>query len=196
MRRITRATVDRTGNRYCGPLVLAALMGCSTAEAAAKVRRVNGDHNRAIKGMHNYELIKTLKAAGHTLIDVPVAKHLVEARNHRQGTAPALPRGQGLAGNLTSVSTLAQDTAMNTGDKPMMEQRVPRHPSETPAAKPTARDTHRSPDGRVWWIAEGHPQTNKEWAVCRLVENGFLTHTAIWARKDLTPQETQQCPKT
>lgn len=86
-RRITRAPVDRTGNRYCGPLVLAALIGCTTAEAAAKVRSATGDHS-AIKGMHNHELIKTLKAAGHTLLELPVAMRMVEARN------PGEPSGQ------------------------------------------------------------------------------------------------------
>lgn len=63
MKTIKRATVDRDGNRYCGPLVLAALLGVSTAEAAEQVRR-HSNHTGAVKGMHNHDLLKTLMANG------------------------------------------------------------------------------------------------------------------------------------
>jgi hypothetical protein len=49
-----------------------------------------------------------------------------------------------------------------------------------------ARIIHRSADGREWWIDEGHPDTNVDWCICRAVEHGFLMHTVIWARNDLT----------
>jgi hypothetical protein len=77
---ITRTTVDRSGNRYCGPLVLAALLGCTTAEAAAKVRAACG-HGHTIKGMTNNELLKTLIAGGYSVTELNVSKHYVEARN-------------------------------------------------------------------------------------------------------------------
>jgi hypothetical protein len=78
-RRITRQSVDRSGNRYCGPLVIAALLGCSTAEAAAKVREA-ADTDRAIKGMYNNEMVKTLAANGFTVAKLEVPKHYVARR--------------------------------------------------------------------------------------------------------------------
>jgi hypothetical protein len=79
-RRITRQNVVRDGNRYCGPLVLAALLGCSTSEAAAKVREATGT-DRAIKGMHNDEMVKTLvRAGGFNVEKLEVPKHYIEHR--------------------------------------------------------------------------------------------------------------------
>lgn len=41
--------------------------------------------------------------------------------------------------------------------------------------------------GRVWWINEGHPDTDKDFCVCRTIDDGGnLGHTAIIARKELT----------
>lgn len=77
--RITRQNVVRDGNRYCGPLVLAALLGCTTAEAAAKVRLATNS-DRAIKGMHNDEMVKTLvRVGGFDIRKLDVPKHY-EAR--------------------------------------------------------------------------------------------------------------------
>jgi hypothetical protein len=77
--RITRQSVDRDGNRYCGPLVIAALLGCSTAEAAAKVRLATNS-DRAIKGMFNNEMLKTLvRVGGFDVRQLDVPKHY-EAR--------------------------------------------------------------------------------------------------------------------
>lgn len=52
---------------------------------------------------------------------------------------------------------------------------------------PRINECYRSADGRVWWINEGHPDTSAEYGICREVVRGYLMHTAIWARKDLTP---------
>jgi hypothetical protein len=78
-RRITSQSVDRSGNRYCGPLVLAALLGCTSAEAAAKVREATGA-DRAIKGMFNHEMLKTLAANGFRVAQLPVPKRYVSRR--------------------------------------------------------------------------------------------------------------------
>lgn len=53
--------------------------------------------------------------------------------------------------------------------------------------EPKVRECVKSTDGRIWWIDEAHPNTNARYAVCRAVERGFLTHTAIWARAELSP---------
>jgi hypothetical protein len=78
-RRITRKSVDRSGNRYCGPLVLAALLGGTSAEAAAKVREAAGT-DRAIKGISNHEMLKTLAANGFRVAQLPVPKRYVARR--------------------------------------------------------------------------------------------------------------------
>jgi hypothetical protein len=78
--RITRQDVKRDGNRYCGPLVIAALLGCTTAEAAAKVRLATNS-DRAIKGMHNDEMVLTLvRVGGFDVQKLEVPKHYVEDR--------------------------------------------------------------------------------------------------------------------
>lgn len=74
-RRITHQSVKRDGNRYCGPLVLAALLGCSTSEAAAKVRLATNS-DRAVKGMSNNEMLKTLvRVGGFDVKQIEVPKH-------------------------------------------------------------------------------------------------------------------------
>lgn len=79
-RRITRQSVDRSGNRYCGPLVIAALLGCSTAEAAEKVRLATNS-DRAIKGMFNHEMVKTLeRVGGFDIRKLEVPQHYIEDR--------------------------------------------------------------------------------------------------------------------
>ena len=45
---------------------------------------------------------------------------------------------------------------------------------------------HTDKAGRLYWIDEGHSQTNEKFAVCRLVENGKLMHTAVMTRAELT----------
>lgn len=66
MRLETTKPVDRTGNRYCGPLVIAALAGFSTAEAAAALRRATG-RTHAVKSVSNTEVCCTLKALGYEM---------------------------------------------------------------------------------------------------------------------------------
>lgn len=83
-RRITHRNVSQEGNRYCGPLVLAALLGCTTAEAAAKVRLATNS-DRAIKGMHNAEMVNTLvRVGGFNVEKLDVPKHYIEDRGFGQ----------------------------------------------------------------------------------------------------------------
>lgn len=77
--KLKNTKVDRSGNRYCGPLVLAAILGCTTAEATAKARLAN-DSREAYKGMCNADVIRTLKVYGRTVTEEPVPKMLVAAR--------------------------------------------------------------------------------------------------------------------
>lgn len=87
--RITSRSVDRDGNRYCGPLVLAALLGCTTAEAAAKVREAT-DTDRSIKGMYSRELTATLAANGFTVAKLEVPKHYEPRRRIGQRVEDAV----------------------------------------------------------------------------------------------------------
>jgi len=50
---------------------------------------------------------------------------------------------------------------------------------------PRVSECYRSADGRIWWIDEGHPETNGDKCVCRVVERGYLMHTAVHSRKEL-----------
>lgn len=59
----TTQAVDRNGNRYCGPLVIAAITGLTSGEAAAKVRTVTG--RPIVRGLHTSEIEFTLRALGH-----------------------------------------------------------------------------------------------------------------------------------
>jgi hypothetical protein len=77
--KLNTKSVDRTGNLYCGPLVIAALLNCSTGEATAAVRRVTGKDG-AIKGMHNGSVLATLQAHGYTCAEMPVPKVCIAAR--------------------------------------------------------------------------------------------------------------------
>lgn len=87
--RITRQNVVRDGNRYCGPLVIAALLGCTTAEAAAKVREAT-DSDRAIKGMFNHEMLKTLARNGFTVAQREVPKLYLARRRPGQSAEDAV----------------------------------------------------------------------------------------------------------
>jgi hypothetical protein len=83
-RLITRTNVVRDGNRYCGPLVIAALLGCTTAEAAAKVRlAINTD--KPINGMYNGDMLKTLvRVGGFDVKQLEVPKHYTALRRPGQ----------------------------------------------------------------------------------------------------------------
>jgi hypothetical protein len=79
-RRITHQNVVHDGNRYCGPLVIAALLGCTTAEAAAKVRLAT-NIDGAIKGMRNADMVKTLeRVGGYTLTPMAFPMRYIEQR--------------------------------------------------------------------------------------------------------------------
>lgn len=79
MRIDTTATVDRSRNKYCGPLVLAAILGITTAEAAERIRRATGT-GRAIKRVEIDELMTTLHANGYRMQPFAVRK---ERRTYR-----------------------------------------------------------------------------------------------------------------
>lgn len=70
--------VDRTGNSYCGPLVLAAIMGCTSAEAANRVRAVRG--LKVVKGTLPQDLWCTLRAHGYRSYHEYVPQRYINAR--------------------------------------------------------------------------------------------------------------------
>ena len=69
----TSKPVDRTGNSYCGPLVVGAILGTSTgyvAESVLRLRREGLGHKRArksgaIKGTYADELLRLLAQHGY-----------------------------------------------------------------------------------------------------------------------------------
>lgn len=73
----TRSKVDRSGNRYCGPLVIAAITGLSTAEAAASLRRITG-RTSAVKRVNHVELISTLSALGFVMLRREIPRHVAD----------------------------------------------------------------------------------------------------------------------
>lgn len=78
-------TIDQTGNGYCGPLVLAAIMGCTSAEAAARVRRVRG--LKVVKGTHMADLWQTLSAHGFRITaEKPNLRYVVDRRPGKPST--------------------------------------------------------------------------------------------------------------
>ena len=79
--------VDRTGNSFCGPLVIAAILGKSTGEAAAEVRwRVNRScYRQAVKGMYTDDLVFVLQANGFACTKLPVRQSYVANRGNWGG---------------------------------------------------------------------------------------------------------------
>lgn len=103
----TTKPVDRTGNSFCGPLVVAAILGISTGEvadliaarrrtnkgvrlASGKVKRVRGGRvaGHGVKGTYDTELFELLAARGYTVEPVDVG-----ARYGRQYTGWVNPEG-------------------------------------------------------------------------------------------------------
>lgn len=65
-------TIDRSSNRFCGPLALAAILGHkTTAESAALLRSVTG--KRSIKGVWSSSMLDALHAAGCKTQSLPVS---------------------------------------------------------------------------------------------------------------------------
>ena len=79
--------VDRTGNSFCGPLVIAAILGTSTAEAAERVRRhvIRKCYRNAVKGMYNEDLRYTLEVSGFAVYPLKIAKHYVPLQRFDRG---------------------------------------------------------------------------------------------------------------
>jgi hypothetical protein len=86
--------VDRTGNNYCGPLVVAAIVGTSTGQVAAevanmrqaiggarlsngKLRRVRGRTADKVRGTYDIELFAVLKLHGYEAAPIDVGNHYV-----------------------------------------------------------------------------------------------------------------------
>lgn len=93
----TTRPIDRTGNSYCGPLVLAGILGTSTGVIAAevakmrcehkgarlsdgRVRRVRGRTAEAIRGTYDSELFGVLAAAGYRWEAIDVGARYVTHR--------------------------------------------------------------------------------------------------------------------
>lgn len=57
-------------NTYCGPAVLAAILGITTDEAAKRVREVN-PRKQKVKGVSNYDILTVLERAGWRLVRIP-----------------------------------------------------------------------------------------------------------------------------
>lgn len=79
-------SVDSTGNGFCGPMTLAAILGCTTAEAAERIRTAT-NQTRAIKGTHTWEMEHTLAAAGCPMVKQPLARAYITDR------LPGFPTG-------------------------------------------------------------------------------------------------------
>jgi hypothetical protein len=102
LNKVNNGTTKADRNRYCGPAVISALTGMTTAEAARLLRHVTG--KRAITGVRTSHLLKALKMCGiHTtnktfdlkpkptlarFLDSgdlwPCVTHLIVAGNHFQ----------------------------------------------------------------------------------------------------------------
>lgn len=62
----TSQAISRHGNSYCGPLVIAAVAGLTTGEAAAKVRSIlSHRYQHAVKGMRTRDVEFVLNTLGH-----------------------------------------------------------------------------------------------------------------------------------
>lgn len=57
-------------NSYCGPATLATLLGITTDEAAARIRKIS-PARYMVKGTHTHEMLKVLKDAGWQAIKIP-----------------------------------------------------------------------------------------------------------------------------
>jgi hypothetical protein len=84
----TQIQIDRTGNRYCGPLVIAAVLGVSTAEAAAEVRRHTGGY--AVRGLSPGRLLATLAGNGKRIIEHHVPRSFVKVFGRQMCKGPTL----------------------------------------------------------------------------------------------------------
>jgi hypothetical protein len=89
----TQTKVNRKGNRYCGPLVIAAITGKSTAEAAASLRRITGRES-AVKKVRHDELIATLSALGFVMRRMTIPRRVADVpmfgRKVRKWIGPTL----------------------------------------------------------------------------------------------------------
>jgi hypothetical protein len=95
----TTKPVDRTGNTFCGPLVVAAILGTSTGVVAAelanqrvankgalsygKVRRARGYKQGIVKGTHGPECFALLERHGFALEGVDVGMRYRRMRKAR-----------------------------------------------------------------------------------------------------------------
>ena len=100
-------TVDRTGNNFCGPLVVAAIVGTSTGQVAAevanmrqaiggarlsngKLRRVRGRTADKVRGTYDTELFAVLLLHGFEATPIDVGNRYVP-----QFQRPVLVRADG-----------------------------------------------------------------------------------------------------
>lgn len=97
----TTQAVDRNGNRYCGPLVIAAITGLTSGEAAAKVRTVT--NRRAIRGMTRGEVEATLLALGHKLTVTPVVGRMTLGQWLQTSRSPWTPYIIGITSHVVVI---------------------------------------------------------------------------------------------
>lgn len=109
----TTKPVDRTGNKWCGPLVLAAIMGTSTGEVCealaverqltrgvrlsnGKIKRVRGRTADTMRGTYDTELFALLERNGFVLESIDVGARYRPGRHstyvNDAGTRYASPR--------------------------------------------------------------------------------------------------------
>jgi hypothetical protein len=96
----TARPVDRAGNAFCGPLVVAAILGTSTGNVATEVanlrcklkgarmadgtiKRIRGRRADKVRGTYNSELFAVLESRGLLIESVPVGGRWVEIRKCR-----------------------------------------------------------------------------------------------------------------
>lgn len=75
-------------NKYCGPGALSAVLGIPSHEASKLVRRYND--KQAVRGLHNFELCKTLEGIGVEYTDSYYAKPLTFAQWLQEANPDAL----------------------------------------------------------------------------------------------------------
>lgn len=78
----------RGRNKFCGPAALAAILNCTTDEAAAQIRRVSGQ--RAVKGAYTFHVLDAIERLGGRCMTLPVRATLGDDRRLWQ-MAPKRP---------------------------------------------------------------------------------------------------------
>jgi hypothetical protein len=118
MKEMTMAHQIQGTNRYCGPAAIALLTGVTTDDAARVARRVSG--RRYIKGMHNRDMVASLRCFYGQVFSVNVTGHYVvlvvsAARRVKVGDNKSKSFGplRGFSGNRKRVKIAWKVTDLN-----------------------------------------------------------------------------------